>query len=294
MFQSANGSSLRPAHSVIIQPRDVALLHLLLETRAIRRSHAAVLCFGGSANAAKKRIQTLKTAGLLGEWRASRTATGIVTLTRSGVAALKARNALPAMLLQCRSSLSRRLRPNTRTLAHDLAVLDVRCALTVAATASDETFLRTYLTHPESVRFGEGTSQVTPDGFCSIHHQGAEYRLFIEVDRSTRPLGRLAAQVRAYRAHYRSGTFAASIGEKPAEYRAFPFRVLYIVKSEERLTNLARTLLQFSPPITSLVWLATFDSVVAGPLRRIWRTPPDVVAGSECRVLFPDQKKGDR
>src|SRR5687768_1844976 len=50
-----------------IQDRDLALMAGLFESRLMTSAHAAVLHFDGRKEAAKKRLQKLKAAGLLAE-----------------------------------------------------------------------------------------------------------------------------------------------------------------------------------------------------------------------------------
>jgi hypothetical protein len=53
--------------NIQLQPRDHGLLHDLFESRVMTSAHAATLHFGGSKEAAKKRLQKLKAAGLVSE-----------------------------------------------------------------------------------------------------------------------------------------------------------------------------------------------------------------------------------
>jgi len=54
-------------NSINFQQRDFDLLRLLLESRTLSLPQAATLCFEGRQEAAKKRIQKLKAAGLIAE-----------------------------------------------------------------------------------------------------------------------------------------------------------------------------------------------------------------------------------
>src|SRR5437867_13061341 len=63
-------ASVKPqneAPHVELRPRDLDLLEGLFEMRLLTLVHAAAFYFDGSKEAAKKRIQKLKAAGLVGE-----------------------------------------------------------------------------------------------------------------------------------------------------------------------------------------------------------------------------------
>jgi len=55
------------ADALKLQPRDLVLLRGLFESRVMTTDHAAALYFDGKGEAAKKRLQKLKSAGFIAE-----------------------------------------------------------------------------------------------------------------------------------------------------------------------------------------------------------------------------------
>jgi len=53
-----------PSLPISLQKRDLALLRGLFESRVMTNDHATALYFEGKSEAAKKRLQKLKAAGL--------------------------------------------------------------------------------------------------------------------------------------------------------------------------------------------------------------------------------------
>ena len=119
-----------------------------------------------------------------------------------------------------------------------------------------------------------------PDGFIRIHEKESdgglsEHTFFLEVDRSSESQEILAAKGHCYLDYYRSGGFAKKHGASASAYKEFPFRVLFVLKTEERRDNAAKRLLQNSPPIFSQVWLTTMNEITENPLVEIWVRPND-------------------
>src|SRR6266481_2060544 len=74
--------------SIELQPRDVSLLRGLFDSRVMTLSHISGLYFEGRDEAAKKRVQKLKAAGLLSERARRAYDRSILFLTRKGFQAL--------------------------------------------------------------------------------------------------------------------------------------------------------------------------------------------------------------
>jgi len=62
-----------------LQDRDFALLHGLFESRVMTTDHATALYFDGKNEAAKKRLQKIKAAGLISETRQVETKSSLTT-----------------------------------------------------------------------------------------------------------------------------------------------------------------------------------------------------------------------
>ncbi len=107
---------------IVIQDRDIKLLQLLLHSRILTLAHAAVLVFGGSMEASKKRIQKLKANGLILERRRKAYEQGVLFLSKKGFLCLKNRGTLPP---ECEDipSFTKRAAVSELTLRHELEVM---------------------------------------------------------------------------------------------------------------------------------------------------------------------------
>jgi hypothetical protein len=80
--------------SLKLQDRDLELLQGLFESRVMTAKHIATLYFSGSGQAAKKRLQKLKAAALLGQRDHRAYEPAVHFLTSKAFALLKARGVL--------------------------------------------------------------------------------------------------------------------------------------------------------------------------------------------------------
>ena len=80
--------------SLHLQDRDFIILRGLFESRIMTSAHVAVLYFGGRKEAAKKRLQKLKTAGLIGERGRRVYEPSVLYLTQKAFAFLRAQGVL--------------------------------------------------------------------------------------------------------------------------------------------------------------------------------------------------------
>jgi hypothetical protein len=105
------------------------------------------------------------------------------------------------------------------------------------------------------------------------HYEEDYLEHFLKVDRGSEYLETLALRFYGYHDYDRRGGLAQWYGE-PAELRdQFTFRVLVVLKSEERRNNLAERLLQNSPPVLRRARLTTYQEIMADPLGLIWMRP---------------------
>lgn len=270
-----------------IQSRDIDFLSLLLHTRILTLKHSAGLIFDGSKEAAKKRVQKLKAAGLVLERRRKAYESGILFLSKRGFECLRAHGTLPEECADI-SSFSKRAAISEITLRHELEVLDVKVAFHEAAKGRGNLSLAEFSTWPRlyefSVRDGDarysGIKTVKPDGYIRIHEKDAEeakweHLFFLEIDRSTEKLETLVQKAFSYNQFYREGGMALRFGKTTDEYKDFPFRVLIVCKSKERRDNIVKMLLAMHPPILTQVFLSTLAEVCTDPLGVIWRMPAD-------------------
>jgi len=265
-----------------LQERDVRLLRGLFESRLLTLAHAAALHFDGRQEAAKKRIQKLKAAGLVGERPRRAYEPSILFLTRRGFSILSERGSLSDYPTLTSASFEKRAHVSELTLKHELDVLAVKTAITVAIRQRPNFSLAEFNTWPTLFEFESAPGPyepkriVRPDGFIRIQERQPdaslhEYVFFLEVDRSTEVLERIAIQACCYREYYRNGGLAQRLGESAQ----VPFRVLMLFQNSERRNNTADCLLRVTPPILEQVWLATFSDLRTNTLGDIWIRPVD-------------------
>jgi hypothetical protein len=290
--------AFKPTDSFKLQERDVHILRGFFESRVMRAEHASALFFEGRDESAKKGLQRLKRAGLIAErprkpWEpavlylASR---ALVILEERGILLEYPRFSLPA--------LERRAKVSDRTLAHELAVMDAKAALCRVIAQVPNLSVAEFTTWPLLNQFEVLRQLQEPDGFIRIREQNEdgvfEHCFFVEIDRSTEVQEILGARASCYRHYNQSGLFAERMGgsrEKPEEY---PFRVLFILKTEERRNNTAETLLRLNPPIFTQVWLATLDDVMCDPLGTIWVRPVDYRDATADTAFSPERRDTQR
>jgi hypothetical protein len=277
-----------------LQDRDFLLLRGLFESRVMTTDHAAALCFDGNYEPSKKRLQKLKIAGFIGERTRRPFEPSVLFLTRKGLEILQQQGVLADYPPFDLPALERRARVSDLTIRHELEVMDVKTAFHSAikklpaftiAEFSTWPLLHEFTTYQPNRTGAE--VPVKPDGFIRFHQMEAtakfEHTFFLEVDRSSESQDKLVAKAICYLEHYKSGGFAVRNGATREDYKEFPFRVLMVFKTAERRNNTAERLLQNTPSILTMVWLATTADVTTDPLGAVWIRPSeyrDVTKGS--------------
>ena len=258
------------------------LLLDLFESRVMTSAHAAALHFAGSKEAAKKRLQKLKAAGLVTERTRRPTEPAALFLTIKGFAHLRDHGALAEYPSLSARTFEKRANVSELTLRHELEVMDVKAAFHTAVAKAKDVNIAEFSTWPllhqfEVSRDGFKETLVKPDGFIRIHEresdEKSEHTFFLEVDRSSETLDTLVSRAACYLEYYRSGGFAVKNGATPDAFKEYPFRVLIVCKSAERRNNTALRLLQNNPPIFTHTHLSTLAEVAADPFGAIWLTP---------------------
>ena len=269
------------------QDRDFALLRGLFESRVMTAAHIAALYFGGSGEAAKKRLQKIKTESLIGERKRRVNEKSVLFLTRKGHALLTQQDLLSEFPKLSSSAFEKRASVSDLTLRHELEVMDVKAAFHSALKKSETFSIAEFSTWPrlhefKAVRPGYGSVEVLvkPDGFIRIREKekdsgASEHTFFLEVDRSTETQGTLINRAACYLDYYKSGGFAVRNDALRSAYKEFPFRVLVVLKNAERRNNTAHRLLNNWPPIRTMIYLSTFPEVMADPVGAIWIRPAD-------------------
>jgi Replication-relaxation len=289
-----------------LQDRDLALLRGLFECRVMTKDHATTLYFDGKSEAAKKRLQKIKAAGLISERPRRAFEQSVLFLTRKGLVSLQKQGVLndyPAFGLP---ELDRRARVSDLTIRHELEVMDVKAALHAAIKTSSSFTIAEFSTWPllnefKVYRAGTNGSEVLvkPDGFISIHEKeagtkGFAHDFFLEVDRSTETQDVLVARAGCYHDYYKSGKFAVRNGATRDDYKLFPFRVLFVFKTAERRNNTAERLLQKNLPIFKQVCLSTLEEVTRDPLGAIWINLADYREATKGSPFDPERQNSKR
>lgn len=268
-----------------LQGRDLELLRGLYESRVMTLAHAATLYFDGKSEAAKKRVQKLKSAGFISERPRRVYEPSILALTRGGNDILGNHGLLSAYPPLTGTAVEKRARVSEMTLRHELEVMDVKVAVVAAIRQTDRFRVNEFSTWPllsevRSARPDGIIVTVKPDGFIRIGETNVtgnvfELTFFLEVDRSTETQDTVALKAACYRDYYRSGRFAAKNGLPQSQPDCAPFRVLMVFRNAERRNNAAEGLLLLSPPILTQAWLTTFTEIATNPLGPIWVRPAD-------------------
>lgn len=276
--------------SIDLQERDTALFLDLFESRIMTLDHMALLHFGGSKEAAKKRVQKLKSAGFITERARRPYEPSVLYLTRKAFKHLHEGGHLSRYPQLGATAFERRAIVADFTIRHELDVMSVKAALVGAIRQTKHFETVEFSTWPRLFQFharppatqGKYAVEmlIKPDGFIRIHeHEDdgglSEHVFFLEVDRSTETQSRLGAKAACYANYYKSGGLAMRFGRPREEFAAFPFRVLMVFPNAERRNNTAETLLSLHPPILTQVWLTTFDEATKTPLDAIWVRPVD-------------------
>lgn len=271
--------------SIELQDRDVALLRDLFVSRIMTLAHIAAIHFDGRAEAAKKRVQKLKTAGFVAERPRKARDPGILCLTKQGFDLLNTNGHLSDYPKLSLAGFERRARVSDLTLRHELEVMDAKAAFLPAIGRTAGMTVVEFCTWPMLCQFdvhpkNSDRVRVKPDGLFRVREQTPddevyEHAFFLEVDRGTETLDTLARKAVCYREHYSSGGFAMTLGGMRSAYAEYPFRVLFVLPSEERLNNITERLLAIDPPIETQVWLTTSKNLIADPLGSIWIRPRD-------------------
>lgn len=279
--------------SVQLQPRDIALLRDLFESRLMTLAHVAAIHFDGSVEAAKKRTQKLRAANLLAERPRRLYQPTILHLTGRAQRLLAHQGHLLAYPRHVQVNLHKRISVSELTLRHELDVLDIKAAFASALRLHRSLNLIDFSTWPALHQFhvtppGRRRTLVRADGLIRIHETVDEERFehvfFLERDRSSESQNILVHRAVCYREFYKRGGLAVWNGKSAEEFESHPFRVLMVLQNDERRNNTAERLLECSPPILSQVWLTTYNELTQNPLAPIWITPRtyrDAVAQTE-------------
>jgi hypothetical protein len=284
--------------------RDHALFQGLFEAGVMLRGQIADLYFGGSYEAANKRLQKLFKHGYLRERNAGER-NGKFLPTWIALAEPAFRTLKNSGLVDEQfpwETIRRRLARSSATLLHDLGVVDLWVSFEQACRGSMAHRIKQFSTWPYQFQFepngtnGGGPSVLLPDAFALIAHTDdpalppVESALFFEWDRSTEGRGVLRGKAIGYDQYYRSGAFAECQGGTRTDIDEYPFRTIFAVRNEERRNNLLEELARPSGNgalIHDQFWVTTWDEVLADPLGAIYLHVGDYVAAMKDTIYDP-------
>jgi hypothetical protein len=156
-------------------------------------AHIATLYFGGKAEAAKKRLQKIKAAGLIGERKRRVNEKSVLFLTRKGHAHLEKQKLLSVFPKLSTAAFEKRASVSELTLRHELEIMDVKAAFHSALKNSNTFSIVEFSTWPRLNEFKARRLSyngfevlVKPDGFIRIHEKEkeggvSEHTFFLEV-----------------------------------------------------------------------------------------------------------------
>jgi hypothetical protein len=295
------------------QARDFRLLRGLFHCRLLTIKHAAALFFDGSEEAATKRLQKLVAAKVLRRREGKFNEPNIYEFTAKAFEVLRDHRQLNEYAhFSWTEAMNKRARVGKSKLLHELSVMDVFAALDPAIAALPNFHVVEFGTWPKLYQFllsrkvkdKQGylrpqTVKVGPDGFLRVFEENSAqknglYDAFLEVDRGSEELKTLVDKATSYWLHYQSGAYAERHGHAGARHKDFPFRVLFVLGSAERLNNFAERLLQKNRDGATQGWLATLRDLLADPLGPIWIRPLDYLNAVEGTPFNPIGKKESR
>ena len=288
-------SQSKESMSLRLQPRDYFILRGLFECRLMTLAHATALYFDGKYEAARKRLQILRTAGYIGEKPRKIGEEMLLFLTKTAFLRLQSDGKLTDYPDLTMEQFLIRSKVQPATIKHELAVMDVRVAITNAIAKSELHRLSEFTTWPMLSQFEavhplqKQRVIIRPDGFVHLMDKSEEheYFFFLELDRSSEVQRVLAEKALCYRDFYASGGFALRQGAGKEDFRDYPFRVLMILQSAERRNNTAERLMNCTPPIKFQTWLTTQEEVLRDPLGKIWSCPLDYAHATEGTIYAP-------
>jgi hypothetical protein len=261
------------------------VLRGLFDVRVMTIAHVAALYFDGHHEAAKKRLQRLKSARLLAERPRRPYEPSVLSLAKRGFERLTEEGQLVDSPDLSWQQVRQRCSVSDLTLRHELAVMDVKAAFVPAVRRLPGCEVTEFSTRPVHYQFEacnrDGRSVlVKPDGFIRVRESTTksafrERLFFLEVDRSTEAQDVLTERASCYRDYYRSGNFARHLLGEGARGEDAAFRVLFVFKTAGRMINFAERVSRLHPPILRQAWLTTFGECLRDPTGKIWMRPQD-------------------
>lgn len=160
--------------------------------------HVAELYFLGKREMAKKRIQKLKAAGLVGEYRREPTEPAILRLMTAGLRLLEAEGVLGLYSPMAMEVHARRLRVSDSRMRHEIAVMDALVGVVREVRADEAASEVGFCAWPDLLSI-PGETVRKPDAAVFVRTaDGGRRTVYIEADRSTESLAVILEKVRDY------------------------------------------------------------------------------------------------
>ena len=259
-----------------LTPRDVMIIRTICQHGALTREQVRRLFFRhgeglASVQAVCRRLKILTERGHLDRLR-------IPTAMGSGpyvyLPGARSAEALESEELSLARVTKRERLRSVAVIAHRLEVADFHIGLKDALAAQDGC-ISVWLSERQAHYALPGTGRTlpfTPDAYCLWALGSDEGAFFLEWDRGTESMIRLAEKLARYEVYYGLRAYQDHLGE----YDLRP-RVLFVVPDERRRTKLsswlARRLVRGEWPSLPSVLTATQAEVDAEPLGEIWYRP---------------------
>ncbi|MBL8156505.1 MAG: replication-relaxation family protein [Anaerolineae bacterium] len=265
--------------------RDGEIIRLVHDCRLLTGEHIRTLFFA-SRSTAQYRLQRLFQHEFLNRHFLTRVTTApaaspaLYSLGRRGVQVLVDRYGYErdAIRLPRQSSLG------WHTVEHTLAINTVRLAIMRAASLHGWTLLEwrdegQFRAAPDYVGLMDGRGRtvekpVLPDGYGAIETPRGVMRFFLEVDRGTEQLSKVAPQIAVYQAYTTSGLYQE-------RFQARSLRILIVTTGEKRLLSLKRVV--EAEGGDRKYWFTTIEAISAETVLTapIW----EAVSGRQQRPL---------
>lgn len=250
----------------VLQPRDIAILRELSESRAIGSRHLACLLFHGSIGAAYKRLRSLCRANLICLIRTPAGYPDRVQLTHRGYRVLSDHEE-PAFSW---AEVQRRHRVSHTVLRHELAIMDVKSYL---ASGSPLGKLIHFLTHGTdrvlSHSMGLRNKRIdlpTPDAYIQlVDGDNHVNHFFLELDTGSQTHRVIENKIRKYRLAKLTNRSSSNRHLQGAASTK-PFRLLFVCLTPQRREQLIHCLKNMRPPVRTFAIVTLLSDLEQGKL----------------------------
>ena len=219
---------------IVITARDKEILARIAEYRILTTEQLHRLCFPSLSRARKRLLQLLRHGYLKRTVKPVRMGEGssmfLYSLTK------KAMNLLPA------NATNLKAKPSIVLNEHELGINYFRVCLQLSIRELEDISLRSWKQGKEllmkAVEKDKGTLKripIIPDAYFALEQDNKVFHFFLEIDRGTTDLKRIALKCRGYLNIWNDKIAHTQMGLRS-------FRVLYVTSSEKRMENMLEQL----------------------------------------------------